>query len=216
MMKFPDIDFDAIGRMVDMLDDNQKEKITSTASDLMNHTMNNLNPEDADQNPEDQLLDYTVYFNISDDLVSKLDSDALSALEAASDLAQFYDEIPEADLSASVLFLSKAALITLRNKAGKILKNNQIDGFNSPQFMSLGEFLTQISNLDNKKLNKLLCLTEGQLKKIQNELMQIELLLSRAQFDTIRKEDLDYAKSILIDDQLLLDLANIQKLQMIP
>lgn len=26
MMKFPDIDFDAIGRMVDMLDDNQKEK----------------------------------------------------------------------------------------------------------------------------------------------------------------------------------------------
>lgn len=82
--------------------------------------------------------------------------------------------------------------------------------------MSLGEFLTQISNLDNKKLNKLLCLTEGQLKKIQNELMQIELLLSRAQFDTIRKEDLDYAKSILIDDQLLLDLANIQKLQMIP
>lgn len=72
MMKFPDIDFDAIGRMVDMLDDNQKEKITSMASDLMNHTMNNLNPEDADQNPEDQLLDYTEYFNISDDLVSKL------------------------------------------------------------------------------------------------------------------------------------------------
>ncbi|OLU37701.1 hypothetical protein [Ileibacterium valens] len=210
MMKFPDIDFDAIGRMVDLLDDNQKEKITSMASDLMNHTMNNLNPEDADQNPEDQSLDYTEYFNISDDLVSKLDSDALSALEAASDLAQFYDEIPEADLSASVLFLSKAALITLRNKAGKILKNNQIDGFNSPQFMSLGEFLTQISNLDNKKLNKLLCLTEGQLKKIQNELMQIELLLSRSQFDTIRKEDLDYAKSILIDDQLLLDLANIK------
>lgn len=196
-MKFPNIDFDAINRMVNMLDDDQKDQIASMADSLMSQTL----ADEAEQ--EEEPLDYLEYLNIEEDLAEKLSGSALSALEAASDLEQFYSDVQDADLSASVLFLNKALLRTLHEKAGRIFHELEIPGFQFPSGAGLFNYMQAFASLARKPELAELKISSQDLENTAALLGQMNLLLQRAEYDTIGQEELKKAKEILFDQNLL-------------
>lgn len=204
-MKFPDIDFDAISRMVDMLDDEQKDKIASMADQMMKR---NVQEEAQAEEEPDDFLDY---LQIPEELAGKLSGSVLADLEAASDLEQYYEDVEDADLSASVLFLSKAVLKLLRENAAPLLSEAEISGFSSPQNLGLNQFVYQMNQAGSEKLVQIFNMDEVEISEIMNSLSQLNLLLMRAEFHTIEKPDLQMAKSLLISHGLLSSLANLRE-----
>ena len=101
-MKFSDIDFSAISRMMDSMSDEQKEKLNDMAQGMMD-TMK-TNTEETEE------VDFYTYLQIDEEEYMDLPGNVLDPVEAACDLEQYYEEVPESDFSASILFLAKAVL----------------------------------------------------------------------------------------------------------
>lgn len=200
-MKFPDIDFDAISRMVDMLDDEQKDKIASMADQMMKRSVQ----EEAAV--EEEPDDYLNYLQIPEELAEHLSGTVLENLESASDLEQYYEDVDDADLSASVLFLSKGILNLLREKAAPLFEEAEVSGFSSPQNMGIGQFVYQMNQEGSQSVSRILGLEDSEASQMLNSLNQLNLLLMRAEFHTIAKTDLQMAKDLLINQGLLEQLA---------
>lgn len=199
-MKFSDFDFGAIARMMDSLSDEQKEQVSSMADSMLNNMQNNMAAATEEEN---ESQDYLEYLGLDEEFAGKLPSSVLNSLEAASDMEQFYEEIPEADYSASVLFLAKAVLQLLRQNAAPLLQKAGAAGFTSPSQTTLFQYASGLNKeqvLSSAQENG----TEAEtLKDLAASLMQLYILLQRAEFDVIRKQDLDTAKALVIDNGLL-------------
>lgn len=203
-MKFPGFDFNAIKNFVDNMSDEEKEQITNMAADMMQNMPNQNQPV---QEEEEETEDVFAYYGIDESLADRLGGEVLSALEAASDLEQYYEDDPEADLSASVLFLSKAVLQLLRKNAAPVFDEAGKPGFSNPNATTLFQY---VQSLDEDLIQKL-CdqaeLSQEGVLQLKNDLMQLYILLQRAEYDRITAEELQACRQLLLADGLLEKLA---------
>src|SRR5690625_1134374 len=96
-MKFSDIDFSALSRMMNSMSDEEKERLNTMAENMM---------ENMKSEPEsEEETDFYAHFDISETEYADLPGQVLDQIEAASDLEQYYEDVTESDFSASVVFL---------------------------------------------------------------------------------------------------------------
>lgn len=107
IMKFSDIDFSAISRMMDSMSDEEKDRLNNMAQEMMDNMKNEQEPEQEE--------DMYAFYGISEEEYEDVPGIVLDQMEAASDLEVYYEDVKDEDFSASVLFLSKAILNMLRH-----------------------------------------------------------------------------------------------------
>ena len=95
-MKFSDIDFSAISRMMDNMSDEEKNKLNDMAQNMMNNMKQNEEPEEE--------TDFYEALNINEEDYADFPGSVLDQIEAGSDLEVYYEDVKDADFSASALF----------------------------------------------------------------------------------------------------------------
>ena len=139
-MKFSDIDFSAISRMMDNMSDEEKNKLNDMAQNMMNNMKQNEEPEEE--------TDFYEALNINEEDYADFPGSVLDQIEAGSDLEVYYEDVKDADFSASALFYAKATLNMLRKYIYPIFKNF-FDGFNNPSTTTIYSYLYPLMNQDN-------------------------------------------------------------------
>lgn len=200
-MKFSDIDFSALSRIMDSMSDEEKDNLNKMAQNMMGN-MQNTNEESVQEEDED----FYSFLHIQEEDYQDLPGSSLDEIEAACDLEQYYDQDHEADYSASVLFYSKAMHHLLRTNHFPIYKNvlEQKD-FTNAQTTTLQQYLLPLMNTDT--LHKLVDEGFGSLEDWLSHkecLQQLCILLNRAEYDFIRYEDVQNVKELLFKEKGLL------------
>ena len=200
-MKFSDIDFSAISRMMDNMSEDEKSKLNDMAQNVMNNMKQN--------NESEEEIDFYQALHIDEDEYQDVPGNVLDQIEAASDLEGFYDDVHEADFSASVLFYAKATLNMLRKYTYPIFKNF-FDGFNNEKTTTIYSYLYPLMNQENihTLFDEGFGTPEGWME-LKNNLQQIYILLNRAEYDFISYEDLQTMKNLLFTQKGLLKIKEL-------
>lgn len=199
-MKLSDIDFSAISRIMDSMSDEEKEKLNDYANNMMNNMKEKMEPEVEEEE------DFYSYLGINEEEYSNLPGIVLDQLEAASDMEQYYEDVKDADFSASALFYGKATLNMLRKYVQPIFKNF-FDGLSNPSTTTIYSYLYPLMNQENIHL-----LVDEEFGdsmtwvELKNTLQQVYLIVQRAEFDFVSYEDLMALKQVLIQDAGLLKI----------
>lgn len=194
-MKFSDIDFSAISRMMDSMSDEEKDKL----NDMAQNMMENMNKQQEEQVEEE--VDFYTLLNIDEDDYSMLPGEVLDQIEAAVDLENYYEDTEEVDFSASVLFYAKAVLNMLRKYIYPIF-HQEFDNFSNPKTTTLYMYLYPLMNEDN--IHKLMDDGHGSFVELRDLLQKLYLLLNRAEFDFISHQDVQYVKELLFKEKGIL------------
>lgn len=200
-MKFSDIDFSAISRMMDNMSDEEKNKLNDMAQNMMNNMKQNEEPEEE--------TDFYEALNINEEDYADFPGSVLDQIEAGSDLGVYYEDVKDVDFSASALFYAKATLNMLRKYIYPIFKNF-FDGFNNPSTTTIYSYLYPLMNQDNihKLFDEEFGTPEGWME-LKNALQQIYIILNRAEYDFVSYEDLQLLKDILFNQEVLLKIKNL-------
>lgn len=201
-MKFSDIDFSAISRMMDSMSDEEKDRLNNMAQEMMDNMKNEQESEQEDM--------YSFY-GINEEEYEDVPGIVLDQMEAASDLEGYYEDVKDEDFSASVLFLSKAVLNMLRHYHFSIYKNVlEISKFSNPNMTTIYDFLYPLMN--DETIQKLCDEGFGESSmwiEHRSMLQQIYTTLNRAEYDFINYETLQEIKSILFDKNGLLNITKL-------
>lgn len=204
-MKFSDIDFSAISRIMDSMSDEEKDKLNDMAQNMMSDMQK---PQESE---EEEIDDFYAFLGIKEEDYQDLPGGVLDALEAACDLEQFYSEDPKADFSASILFYCKALLQMLRKYHYPIYKNVlELDGFTNPTTTTIQQYFLPL--MQTETIHTLVDQNFGTPQRWvshKNLLQQASILLSRAEYDFIRYEDLQSFKNLLIKEKGLLQIKEL-------
>lgn len=199
-MKFSDIDFSAISRMMDNMSDEEKEKLNNMAQNMMDDYQN----KQADE-PEEE-TDMYEFLQIEEDDYSDIPGIVLDEIDAAVDYETFYEDVKDQDFSASVLFYSKAVLNMLRKYHYPIYKNVlHVSNFNNESTTTIYSYFMPLMN--DETIYKLVDEGFGTPQGWsfhKNNLQQIYILLNRAEYDTTSYEDVQALKDILFSNKGLL------------
>lgn len=202
-MKFSDIDFSALSQMMNSMSDEEKERLNSMAENMMENMKGQPEPEEE--------TDFYEFFGICEEEYADLPGQVLDQIEAACDLEQYYEDVPESDFSASVLFLGKAVLNMVRHYHAPIYQNVLgLSKFANPQTTVLYDYFYPL--LDEEHLHKLCDEGYGESSlwiDHKNMLQQIYMALNRAEYDFINYETLQEIKSILFDQKGLIQIKNL-------
>lgn len=201
-MKFSDIDFSAISRMMDSMNDEEKDRLNNMAQEMMDNMKNEQESEQEDM--------YSFY-GINEEDYKDVPGIVLDQMEEASDLEVYYEDVKDEDFSASVLFLSKAVLNMLRHYHFSIYKNVlEISKFSNPNMTTVYDFLYPLMN--DETIQKLCDEGFGESSmwiEHRSMLQQIYTALNRAEYDFINYETLQEIKSILFDKNGLLNITKL-------
>lgn len=203
-MKFSDIDFSAISRMMDNMSDEEKNKLNDMAQNMMSDMQSN-------QEVEEETEDFYTFLHIDEEEYSDLPGSVLDQIEAACDLEQFYEDDKETDFSASVLFYSKAMLSLLRTYHFPIYKNVlEEKQFSNALTTTLSQYLVPLMNTEiiHQLVDEGFGTPEGWTSH-RTCLQLLSILLSRAEYDFIRYEDLQNLKDLLIKEKGLLKVKEL-------
>lgn len=171
------------------------------AQNMMNNMKQNEEPEEE--------TDFYEALNINEDDYADLPGSVLDQIEAGSDLEVYYEDVKDADFSASVLFYAKATLNMLRKYIYPVFKNF-FDGFNTPSTTTIYSYLYPLMNQDNiHKLFDEEFGTPEEWMELKNALQQIYIILNRAEYDFVSYEDLQLLKDIVFNQEVLLKIKNI-------
>ena len=200
-MKFSDIDFSAISRMMDNMSDDEKSKLNDMAQNMMENMKQNNEPEEE--------IDFYEALHIHEEDYADIPGQVLDQIEAGSDLESYYDDVHEADFSASALFYAKATLNMLRKYTYPIFKNF-FDGFNNEKTTTIYSYLYPLMSSDNihTLFDEGFGTPEGWME-LKNHLQQIYVFLNRAEYDFISYEDLQMMKDILFKQKGLLQIKEL-------
>jgi hypothetical protein len=208
-MKLSDIDFSSLGRMFDAMSDEEKEKINNMAEGVIN----NLKDTAATQPEEEEELSIYEKLKIDEDEYSFLPGESLDQIEAALDLEAYYEEYPEADLSASILFYQKALLNVLRKYMSPVFVQAKLGAvYEKPALLNLYAFIQPLASTENQE--KLIACGYGPQKQIDwlsAYLMQVYTLLNQAEYACVKMAENERMKEILFDEQLLKTIFDFQK-----
>ena len=202
-MKFSDIDFSAISRMMDSMSDEQKEKLNDMAQGMMDTMKTNTE--------ETKEVDFYTYLQIDEEEYMDLPGNVLDPVEAACDLEQYYEEVPESDFSASILFLAKAVLNMVRHYHAPLYKSVlELDKFSNPATTMLYDYLYPL--MDENNIHKLCDEGFGESSLwVEHKMLlnKVYMALNRAEYDFIHYETLQEIKSILFDQKGLIQIKNL-------
>lgn len=202
-MKFSDIDFSAISRMMDSMSDEEKDRLNNMAQEMMD----NMKNEQGSEQEEDMYA----FYGINEEEYEDVPGIVLDQMEAASDLEGYYEDVKDGDFSASVLFLSKAVLNMLRHYHFSVYKNVlEISKFSNPNMTTIYDFLYPLMNYET--IQKLCDEGFGESSmwiEHRSMLQQIYTVLNRAEYDFINYETLQEIKSILFDKNGLLNITKL-------
>ena len=188
IMKFSDIDFSAISRMMDSMSDEEKDRLNNMAQEMMDNMKNEQEPEQEE--------DMYAFYGINEEDYKDVPGIVLDQMEAASDLEGYYEDVKDEDFSASVLFLSKGVL--------------EISKFSNPNMTTIYDFLYPLMN--DETIQKLCDEGFGESSmwiEHRSMLQQIYTALNRAEYDFINYETLQEIKSILFDKNGLLNITKL-------
>lgn len=205
-MKFSDIDFSAISRMMDSMSDEQKEKMNEMADDMMSKYAQNQ--EEIVESQEDMYE----FLQIDEEDYSELPGIVLDQMEAACDLEQYYEDVRDSDFSGSILFLCKALVNMLRKYHYPIYKNVlNVSGFTNESMTTLYSYFSVLMN--EETIHTLVDEGFGSSElwvAHKNLLSQAYILLNRAEYDSISYEELQNFKDLLFNQKGLLNITNLQ------
>ncbi len=205
-----DFDFSAVERMFNSMSEEEKHKVMDAASSMMNKMDAGAMKEQAQEireEEEDEPTGVEVYLGMDDELLEKMDGHTMEMLEAAADLEQYYEDIEDADLSASALFYSKAVLSLLRLHIAPRLVIAGQHRFSKPELTSLYDYRMALGNEEAADTLGDLCGDASKIEKIASGISTVMTYLQRAEFDSIGKADIEMFKMLLLQDGLLDALA---------
>lgn len=202
-MNLSDIDFSAIGNMLNNLSSDEKERLNNMADEMMQR----MAPAPEEEEPD---VDFSEALHLDEELLNELPAKVLANLENAWDLEDFYEAVdPDADFSGSALFYTKALLELLRAKAYPVFRNvlsEEILASNpcrkSAGMTSLADYTAVV--FQPQAIHALVeegFGTEGFWDQMKTLLVTMQTILSRAEFDRLTYEDLQAAKQMLLSDE---------------
>lgn len=197
-MDFSGFDFNAIRNLVNSLSDEEAEALGKMAGNMMNSMQKPAAEEEETQN-------WTDYLHVEEGFEEAFSGDVLDALEAAADMEQFYEDTDDADYSAAVLFYAKATLLVLREQFAPLLfeKLNK-PAFRHPEQTSLFNYVQELSYAaDIQELFAQTGITVSAFHLLGRKLMEVFVLLQRAEYDKVSKEELQVLKDMLLYKHLL-------------
>lgn len=189
-MKFSDIDFNALGSMMNMLSEDEKERLNGMAEQMMEQMGR---PQEADESSEE--LTFQDALHLSDAQLDVLAPASLNALEAAFDLESFYDGDVDADYSGSALFYVKALLGMLRHSLYPVLKNVLGKDMVPVNMTQLKDYM-----LSQEDISRLVSEGFGSMAGWQRLAAVVnagQAALLRAEFDTVSFGELEGLKQLL-------------------
>lgn len=204
IMKFSDIDFSALSQMLNNMSPEEKDKLNNMAENMMNNYKNEQEQEESE--------DITMYdfLGIDEEEYAQF-GPILDIIEQAVDIEQYYEDTKEVDFSGCILYYAKAVLNLLRTHHYPIYKNVlEAKGFSNPNITTLQSYLMPLMNEDNLHL-----LADEQFGSLQgwvdhkNFLLQLSVLLNRAEYDFISYEDVQTLKQALFTNKALFTILNI-------
>lgn len=200
-MDFSGFDFNAIRNLVNSLSDEEAAAIGKMAGDMMS-SMQKPQEEEETQN-------WTDYLQTEEGFEEAFSGDVLDALEAAADMEQFYEDTENADYSAAVLFYAKATLLILRERFAPLFAENLNKApFKHPEQTSLFNYIQELSYAsDIQELSAQTGITVSTLHLLGRKLMEVFVLLQRAEYDRVSREELQVLKDLLIRRKLLRSLS---------
>lgn len=220
-MKLSDIDFSAVANMMNSLSDDQKASLNQMADQMMAkmrpHFDEDLQQAEADleqsQAAEDEEaeeeIEYFEGLHLGEEYQA-LPESTLKALEAAWDLENFYDRDPEADYSASMLFLQKALGTLLQETLYPLCRNVLNLDFCSrkdAQHAEMNDYINALLNPVNvEKLSAEGFADPDFWSRLRFALSHLASKVYQAQIMPVSLEEVDSAKALLLDDGLLLQL----------
>ena len=87
IMKFSDIDFSAISRMMDSMSDEEKDRLNNMAQEMMDNMKNEQEPEQEE--------DMYAFYGINEEDYKDVPGIVLDQMEAASDLEGYYEDVKD-------------------------------------------------------------------------------------------------------------------------
>lgn len=208
-MKFSDIDFSALGRIFDNMSDEEKAQLDQYAKNMMDG-MNFPPPPPAEEEAEEE-EERTFYetLGIDEEEYDHLPEEALDQIEAAVDFEDYYEDTPEEDFSASVLFYAKAVLTLLRNYHYPLYRDILGLDLGMVQTTTIQSFLQPLDEENIKKLTEKEFGTEKGWNLHKNALQQIDLMLKRAEYDFVSIHDLQALETLLFKEDEILRIGKL-------
>lgn len=199
-MNFSDIDFSKISQMMNSMSPEEKERLNNMAQDMMSNFQKNQEAEVEEE------IDMYQYLQMDEEDYVDMLGISLDQIEAAVDLEQYYEDVSDADFSASLLFYSKAVLNCLRKYHYPIYKNVlEIPNFNNALTTTIYSYLYPLMQLENihKLVDEGFSTSENWIEH-KNLLQQVYVLLNRAEYDSVSYEELQVLKNMLFEEKGLL------------
>jgi hypothetical protein len=207
-MKLSDIDFSSLGRMFDAMSDEEKEKLNNMAEGVIN----NLKDQAAPQENEEEELSVYEKLKIDEEEYSFLSGESLDQIEAALDLEEYYEDYPEADLSASILFYQKALLSILRKYMSPVFVQADLGSvYERPAMLNFYAFIQPLASKENQE--KLIAAGYGSQELIEwmySRFMQVYTLLNQAEYAFPKTAENERMKEILFKENLLKTIFDFQ------
>lgn len=199
-MKLSDIDFSAISRMMDAMSDEEKEKLNDMAEDMMSNFK-----QEVDE-PEEE-LDLFTRLGVLEETYRDLPGIVLDQLEAGLDLEDYYVDIVDADRSGSVLFYAKAVLNMCRTYHFSIYRDVLgLKEFTNPDVTTLSNYLYPLMDVEN--IHKLVKIHSSEYWIEHRDFLQsVFILLNRAEYDRVSKEELEGLKDRMFKENRLIKIA---------
>ncbi len=208
-MKFSDIDFSALGRIFDNMSDEEKAQLDQYAQNMMEGMDFPTPPAPPEEAVEEESTFYET-LGIDEKEYEHLPEAALDQIEAAVDFEDYYEDTPEEDFSASVLFYAKAVLTLLRNYHYPLYKDILGIDLGMVQTTTLQSFLQPL--MDEANIAKFVEKEFGSEKawnQHKNALQQVDLMLKRAEYDFISIHDLQALETLLFKEEEILRIGKL-------
>lgn len=191
-MNFNGFDFGQAAKILAGMSEEEKKSMMDMASDMMNR-MNQPAPAPEDSEEEEFLL--CDWLPVQEETEDRLSEKVLDQFENAAALEEFYEDEPEADYSASVLFLSKGVLSYLKETWLPLYQRVLPEAGIQPAWAGLATFLVPLAQEETREK---LAADGGDLESLLTGLQGINLALQRAEFDTIDTPALEAAKNAAV------------------
>lgn len=209
-MKFSDIDFSALGRIFDNMSDEEKAQLDQYAQNMMEGMDFPTPPAPPEEEAQEEESTFYDTLGIDEKEYEHLPEAALDQIEAAVDFEDYYEDTPEEDFSASVLFYAKAVLTLLRNYHYPLYKDILGIDLGMVQTTTLQSFLQPL--MDEANIAKFVEKEFGSEKawhQHKNALQQVDLMLKRAEYDFISIHDLQALETLLFKEEEILRIGKL-------
>lgn len=202
-------DFSSISSLLNSLSDDEKENITEMARNMMN------NMQQPSQDDAEELVEEASLFDglgVDEVKYSELKGKILDQMEEAYELESYYDDDPDSDYSAPLLFYSKAYLTALKEYVYPVYEEvKDLSSFPKAEQTDLYSYVLPLNESGMEDLVGAGYLTMEDWQQVSMLCMQAFVLLKKAESESVTFDELQAFKQELFSNDLLVKLHNIKQ-----